>query len=236
MPTSAPCVMPGCAAQWAGSGPARTTLRGRRSSVSPLPQPQPQHSRACVCGRRRAGRHGPWPWTWPRRGSLGFGGNDVGLCGKSPSTAILGEGGRVNPPGAGDGRPRRAMPDTLKTTAHVGFRAARRRAILLPVYQANPCEPGTAPDGVADKRTAGANVADIGCGHGASAIVLAQAFPHLSQFSTRCMKWATPSALPATCAAPWPSTAASSTSTSMSHDMWRISGTDARISGGRSGW
>ena len=32
-------------------------------------------------------------------------------------------------------------------------------------------------DGVGDKLTAGATVADIGCGHGASAIVLADAFP-----------------------------------------------------------
>jgi SAM-dependent methyltransferase len=33
-------------------------------------------------------------------------------------------------------------------------------------------------DGVAEKLTAGATVADIGCGHGASTIVLAQAFPN----------------------------------------------------------
>jgi SAM-dependent methyltransferase len=33
-------------------------------------------------------------------------------------------------------------------------------------------------DGVADKLAAGATVADVGCGHGASVVVLAQAFPH----------------------------------------------------------
>ena len=33
-------------------------------------------------------------------------------------------------------------------------------------------------DGVADKLTAGAKVADIGCGHGASTIVMAEAFPN----------------------------------------------------------
>jgi 2-polyprenyl-3-methyl-5-hydroxy-6-metoxy-1,4-benzoquinol methylase len=32
-------------------------------------------------------------------------------------------------------------------------------------------------DGVADKLAAGATVADVGCGHGASVVVLAQAFP-----------------------------------------------------------
>jgi SAM-dependent methyltransferase len=33
-------------------------------------------------------------------------------------------------------------------------------------------------DGVGDKLAAGGNVADIGCGHGASAVVIAQAFPN----------------------------------------------------------
>ncbi len=39
-------------------------------------------------------------------------------------------------------------------------------------------------DGVADKLTAGADVADVGCGHGASVVVLAQTFPeaHITGF------------------------------------------------------
>ena len=32
-------------------------------------------------------------------------------------------------------------------------------------------------DGVVDRLTAGANVADVGCGHGASTVLMAQAFP-----------------------------------------------------------
>src|SRR5687768_18165768 len=32
-------------------------------------------------------------------------------------------------------------------------------------------------DGVADKLAAGGTVADVGCGHGASAVVIAQAYP-----------------------------------------------------------
>nr|MBA2316329.1 methyltransferase domain-containing protein [Euzebyales bacterium] len=35
-------------------------------------------------------------------------------------------------------------------------------------------------DGVVDKLTQGANVADVGCGHGASTILMAQAFPNSS--------------------------------------------------------
>jgi ubiquinone/menaquinone biosynthesis C-methylase UbiE len=35
-------------------------------------------------------------------------------------------------------------------------------------------------DGVVDRLTAGANVADVGCGHGASTILMAQAFPRSS--------------------------------------------------------
>jgi SAM-dependent methyltransferase len=52
-----------------------------------------------------------------------------------------------------------------------GYRAA------LPAWIA-------ALDGVADKLTGGASVADVGCGHGASVVVLAQSFPraHITGF------------------------------------------------------
>ena len=40
------------------------------------------------------------------------------------------------------------------------------------------CEWIPALDGVKDKLELGANVADVGCGHGASTIILAQAYPN----------------------------------------------------------
>ena len=50
--------------------------------------------------------------------------------------------------------------------------------LFKPGYVANLIESWIpALDGVADRLTAGATVADIGCGHGASTIVMAQAFP-----------------------------------------------------------
>ena len=50
-----------------------------------------------------------------------------------------------------------------------------------PGYQANLVEAWIpALDGVKDKLEAGAKVADIGCGHGSSTIVMAQAFPNSS--------------------------------------------------------
>lgn len=50
--------------------------------------------------------------------------------------------------------------------------------LFKPGYVANLVESWIpALDGVAEKLAAGATVADIGCGHGASTIVLAQAFP-----------------------------------------------------------
>lgn len=56
------------------------------------------------------------------------------------------------------------------------FHATER--LFKPGYVANLVESWIpALDGVAEKLTAGARVADIGCGHGASTIVLARAFP-----------------------------------------------------------
>src|SRR5581483_4637485 len=50
--------------------------------------------------------------------------------------------------------------------------------LYRPGYQANLVESWLpALDGVTDKLAAGATVADVGCGHGASTIVMARAFP-----------------------------------------------------------
>jgi hypothetical protein len=82
-------------------------------------------------------------------------------------------------------------------------------------------------DGVIGKLEAGGAVADIGCGHGASTILMAQSFPAAtftgsgrrrppttraaattsSRCSTACTTWATRSAPPATCARSSPRTA-----------------------------
>lgn len=60
---------------------------------------------------------------------------------------------------------------------HDLFHATER--LFKPGYVANLVQSWIpALDGVAEKLTAGATVADIGCGHGASTIVLAQAFPN----------------------------------------------------------
>ena len=57
------------------------------------------------------------------------------------------------------------------------FRGTER--FFRPGYQANLVDFWLpALDGVVEKLTEGGTVADIGCGHGASAIVLANAFPH----------------------------------------------------------
>ena len=71
---------------------------------------------------------------------------------------------------SGDGVPWHDHHDDL-------FHATER--LFKPGYVANLVESWIpALDGVTEKLTAGAKVADIGCGHGASTIVLAQAFPN----------------------------------------------------------
>lgn len=79
----------------------------------------------------------------------------------------------------------RLVRDAVRTGAGVGwdehhhdlFRGTER--LFKPGYMANLVQSWVpALDGVVDKLTAGATVADIGCGHGASTLVLAQAFPN----------------------------------------------------------
>lgn len=75
--------------------------------------------------------------------------------------------------------------DAVRTGAGVGwsehhhdlFHGTER--LFKPGYIANLVQSWIPSlDGVAEKLTAGATVADIGCGHGASTVVLAQAFPN----------------------------------------------------------
>ena len=77
------------------------------------------------------------------------------------------------------------VTEAFRTGGGVGYHEHDERLFhgterfFRPGYQANLVANWLpALDGVVDKLTAGATVADIGCGHGASAIVLAQAFPH----------------------------------------------------------
>ncbi|HEX2809460.1 MAG TPA: class I SAM-dependent methyltransferase [Kineosporiaceae bacterium] len=76
------------------------------------------------------------------------------------------------------------VTEAFRTGAGVGYHEHDHRLFrgterfFRPGYRANLVS-GWLPalDGVIDKLTAGATVADIGCGYGASTIVLAQAFP-----------------------------------------------------------
>ena len=81
------------------------------------------------------------------------------------------------------------ITDAFKSGAGVGwhehheclFRGCEK--FFRPGYRANLVESWIpALDGVADKLKAGAKVADIGCGHGASTIIMAAAFPNSAFF------------------------------------------------------
>lgn len=80
----------------------------------------------------------------------------------------------------------RAVPritDAVRTGAGVGWHEhdgdvfTGCEKFFRPGYLANLPDWLPALDGVADKLSAGAKVADIGCGHGASTVLMAQAYP-----------------------------------------------------------
>ena len=69
-------------------------------------------------------------------------------------------------------RPRAAGSPPAPKRASVTLEATKPKPCTTPACSRDP-----ALDGVAAKLTAGATVADVGCGHGASAVVMAQAYP-----------------------------------------------------------
>jgi hypothetical protein len=96
------------------------------------------------------------------------------------------------------------VTEAFRTGAGVGYHEHDERLFrgterfFRPGYQTNLVQVWLpALHGVVDKLTEGATVADIGCGHGASAIVLAEAFPaHTSSGSTTTTRRSPPRARP----------------------------------------
>jgi SAM-dependent methyltransferase len=117
---------------------------------------------------------------------------DAGVYWLTPEQAMVfaNEGSPVFMPGFGDviqsvWRDEPKVTDAFRTGAGVGwhehdaclFRGTER--FFRPGYAAflvNSWLP--ALDGVVDKLRAGARVADVGCGHGASTVIMAEAFPN----------------------------------------------------------
>ena len=74
-------------------------------------------------------------------------------------------------------RPPAPAPESAGTnTSPISTRAASGSSgpVTTPIWSRSGCP---ALDGVVAKLEAGANAADVGCGHGASTILMAQAFP-----------------------------------------------------------
>jgi len=92
--------------------------------------------------------------------------------------------GRLRPPGLRMGRRGESSVDMFKTGKGVGWHEHDHRLysgterFFRPGYQAHlVAEWIPALDGVEEKLKAGARVADVGCGHGASTAIMAAAYP-----------------------------------------------------------